>query len=165
MDKGIQISPNTFMLTSGGVGDCTSFGEYIQKNLKLNELRNGVVASPWSTANFVRTSLAKALRSKDSKQVNLIVAGHAPESEDHAGPQVYFIDYMASMARVPFAAQGYVNGSLFMVDGRQKSFCARFDGGARVLVVIAARKHFHCPSRVGGFAYRNWLLTFAYYLE
>ena len=79
-----------------------------------------MIASPWSTANFVRSSLAKALRSKDSKQVNLIVCGHASETETHPGPQVYFIDYMASMARVPFAAQGY--GGMFTLSLLDKHY-------------------------------------------
>lgn len=79
--------------------------------MKLNELRNGVVASPWSTANFVRSQLANALRSKDSKQVNMIVGGFGAEGDAHPGPQVYFIDYLASLARVPFATQGY--GGMF----------------------------------------------------
>ena len=42
MDKSIKLAPNALMLTSGPVGDCTNFGEYIQKNLKLNQLRNGL---------------------------------------------------------------------------------------------------------------------------
>ena len=115
MDKGVTLSPNTHMLTSGPLGDQVNFGEHLQKNLKLNQLRNGqppaaaggrwvwpgagcgvvrgrvpgalrshggglnptvlicapgwvdrtgTVASPWATANYVRHSLATALRSK-----------------------------------------------------------------------------------------------------
>lgn len=41
MDKSLAISPNTLMLLSGPNGDTVNFGEYIQKNLKLNTLRNG----------------------------------------------------------------------------------------------------------------------------
>ena len=53
MDKSIKLAPNALMLTSGPVGDCTNFGEYIQKNLKLNQLRNGPASlSPLHTLSL-----------------------------------------------------------------------------------------------------------------
>jgi 20S proteasome subunit beta 4 len=63
-----------------------------------------VVASPWSNANYVRSTLANALRSKNSYQVNLLVGGfEANEADEHPGPQLYFIDYMSSFARADFS--------------------------------------------------------------
>lgn len=89
------------------VGDCSHFGEFIQKNLKLNELRNGHEASPHAAANYTRTQLATALRSRNSYQVNLLLGGY----DEDEGPSLYYIDYLAAMAKVPFAAHGY--GSFF----------------------------------------------------
>lgn len=107
MDKSAKISNNTLMLTSGPVGDCTHFAEYIQKNVKLNELRNGVEATVWSNANYIRTQLATALRSRGAYQVNLVVGGYSKDDDEKPGPQLYYIDHLAAFAEVPFAAQGY----------------------------------------------------------
>eukprot|EP00041_Stephanoeca_diplocostata_P012892 m.217584 g.217584 ORF g.217584 m.217584 type:complete len:199 (+) comp19131_c0_seq4:48-644(+) len=107
MDKSLAISPNTLMLLSGPNGDTVNFGEYIQKNLKLNTLRNGTTSTPWSNANYVRHELAQSLRSRGPYQVNLLLGGYGEEGCSNPGPQLYFIDYMASMAQVPYAAQGY----------------------------------------------------------
>lgn len=35
--------------------------------------------------------------------VNLLLAGY----DDETGPQLYFVDYLASMVKVPYAAHGY----------------------------------------------------------
>lgn len=58
------------------VGDCVNFGEYIARNLKLNELRNGYEASPWATANYVRRNLADSLRSQ-VREVPILVGRRA----------------------------------------------------------------------------------------
>lgn len=78
------------------VGDCVNFGEYIAKNIKLNELRHGYEASPGATANYVRKNLADALRSRSAYQVNLLIAGY--DAKD--GPQLYYMDYLAAMVSV-----------------------------------------------------------------
>jgi len=54
------------------VGDCSHFGEFIQKNLKLNELRNGHECSPHAAAHYTRTQLSTALRSRNSYQVRFM---------------------------------------------------------------------------------------------
>lgn len=35
--------------------------------------------------------------------VNLLLAGY----DDETGPELYFVDYLASMVKVPYAAHGY----------------------------------------------------------
>eukprot|EP00038_Savillea_parva_P007046 m.167522 g.167522 ORF g.167522 m.167522 type:complete len:199 (+) comp12838_c0_seq1:76-672(+) len=120
MDKSIEIAPNTLMLTSGPLGDVTAFGEYIQKNLKLNSLRNETETSPWSNANFVRHNLASALRTRDMYQVNLLLGGFGSDSEGKVTPQLYFMDHLAAFARVPFAAQGY--GGFFTLSIMDKHY-------------------------------------------
>mmetsp|Transcript_14904 Transcript_14904/g.38180 ORF Transcript_14904/g.38180 Transcript_14904/m.38180 type:complete len:215 (-) Transcript_14904:276-920(-) len=120
MDKSIELTPNTLMLTSGPLGDTVSFGEYIAKNLKLNSLRNDTESSPWSNANYVRHQLAEALRSRNAYQVNLLIGGHGVDKEGNEKPQLYFMDYLAAFASVPFAAQGY--GSYFTLSIMDKHF-------------------------------------------
>lgn len=56
-----------------------------------------------ATANFTRTELAHALR-RGPYQVNLLIGG-----VDEEGPQLYWMDYMASMTKVNKGAHGYAN--------------------------------------------------------
>jgi 20S proteasome subunit beta 4 len=76
-------------------------------NIKLDALRTGAELTPFAQANFVRKKLATMLRSREAKHVDLLFAGYDGTNGEHAGPQLYFMDHLASMARVPFATQGY----------------------------------------------------------
>lgn len=67
-------------------------------------MRNNMELSPAATANFVRGELASALRSRKPYTVNLILGGY-DQIEDK--PTLYWIDYLASLAPVPYAAHGY----------------------------------------------------------
>lgn len=67
----------------------------------------GVTATPWSNANYVRRELATSLRSKGAYQVNLLIGGYGNEGSSNPGPQLYFVDHLAAMAKVPFGAHGY----------------------------------------------------------
>ncbi|KAF6040053.1 PSMB2 [Bugula neritina] len=106
-DKMVPISDNVVMLTSGDVGDCLQFSEYIAKNLQLYKMRNGYELSPEAAANFTRRNLAESLRSRNAYQVNLLLAGY----DEKTGPSLYYMDYLASMNKLPFAVHGY--GSFF----------------------------------------------------
>ncbi len=44
---------------------------------------------------------------QEAKQINLLFAGFDTKTGEHAGPQLYFMDHLACMAKVPYAAQGY----------------------------------------------------------
>jgi 20S proteasome alpha/beta subunit len=87
-------------LTPGPV----QFAEYIQANVQLYSMRNGMELSPSATANFVRGELARALRSKRPYTVNLLLGGYDNIADK---PTLYWIDYLASLAPVPYAAHGY----------------------------------------------------------
>lgn len=80
------------------------FAEYIQANAQLYSMRNGMELSPSATANFVRGELARSLRSRRPYQVNLILGGYDQIADK---PTLYWIDYLASLAPVPYAAHGY----------------------------------------------------------
>ncbi|CAD0112183.1 unnamed protein product, partial [Aureobasidium uvarum] len=61
-------------------------------------------AGDTTTASFIRTELAKALRSKRPYTVNLLLAGYDTINDK---PTLHWIDYLASSAAVPYAAHGY----------------------------------------------------------
>lgn len=67
-------------------------------------MRNGYDLSPSATASFVRNELAKALRSRNPYTVNLLLGGYDAIADK---PTLYWIDYLASCAPLPYAAHGY----------------------------------------------------------
>lgn len=91
------------MAIVGDSGDATQFSEYIGKNMQLYKMRNGYELSPKAAAHFTRRNLADSLRSRTPYNVNILMAGH----DQHDGPQLFFIDYLASSVKVPYACHGY----------------------------------------------------------
>merc|ERR1712100_560667 len=89
---------------------------FIDKNIRLNNLRTGNKMTTKAAANFTRNELASALRS-GPYQADLLVAGC-----DASGPALYFIDYLASMQKCNKAAHGY--GAYFALGIMDRSFKA-----------------------------------------
>ncbi|XP_045158934.1 proteasome subunit beta type-2-like [Mercenaria mercenaria] len=106
-DKMFKLNDNLLMLVTGESGDTVQFAEYIGKNIQLYKMRNGYELSPSAAANFTRKNLADYLRSQTPYMVNLLLAGYDKDE----GPSLYFMDYLASLNKLPFAAHGY--GALF----------------------------------------------------
>ena len=52
-------------------------------------------------SNFIRTKLAESLR-KQPYQISALVGGI-----DERGPQLFWMDYMGTMAEVPYGAHGH----------------------------------------------------------
>jgi 20S proteasome subunit beta 4 len=121
-DKTRPLNKHTLMAFSGEAGDTgnlllprlsrvyantmttVQFAEYIQANIQLYSMRNSTDLSPFEVSSFVRTELAKSLRSRSPYNVNLLLGGY----DSHASkPQLYWIDYLASSAPLPYAAHGY----------------------------------------------------------
>ncbi|XP_015514090.1 proteasome subunit beta type-2 [Neodiprion pinetum] len=98
-----KISDKLVMAVSGESGDTTQFSEYIGKNIQLYKMRNGYELSPKAAASFTRRNLADYLRTRTPYFVNILMAGY----DDETGPELYFIDYLASCVKVPYAAHGY----------------------------------------------------------
>merc|ERR1712215_550078 len=92
------------MAVSGESGDTTQFSEYIAKNIQLYKMRNGYELSPSAAANFTRRNLADYLRSRTPYMVNPLIAGFDVET---GKAELYFMDYLASMIKAPYAAHGY----------------------------------------------------------
>ncbi|KYN06198.1 PREDICTED: proteasome subunit beta type-2-like [Cyphomyrmex costatus] len=102
-----KISDKLVMAISGESGDTTQFSEYIGKNIQLYKMRNGYELSPKAAACFTRRNLADYLRSRTPYFVNMLLAGYDVDS----GAELYFIDYLASCVKVPYATHGY--GGMF----------------------------------------------------
>jgi hypothetical protein len=87
---------------AGPQADVASFVGYVQRNVALNAFRTGLAMSTLSTASFVKTELATALR-KNPYQVNLLIGG----SDKGLGPSLFYIDYLgACVLRGVRAARG-----------------------------------------------------------
>ena len=67
-------------------------------------MRNSHELPPYEVSSFVRTTLAKSLRSRNPYTVNLLLGGYDTRTDK---PQLYWIDYLASSAPLPYAAHGY----------------------------------------------------------
>eukprot|EP00349_Pseudokeronopsis_sp_Brazil_P006744 CAMPEP_0202959128 /NCGR_PEP_ID=MMETSP1396-20130829/3399_1 /ASSEMBLY_ACC=CAM_ASM_000872 /TAXON_ID= /ORGANISM="Pseudokeronopsis sp., Strain Brazil" /LENGTH=189 /DNA_ID=CAMNT_0049677563 /DNA_START=14 /DNA_END=580 /DNA_ORIENTATION=+ len=125
-DKIRELDDHKLMATSGVAADNVNFGEYIQKNLKLYELNNDVKLSSAAAANYIRGELATALR-KGPYQTNLLLGG--ADGEDEVA--LYTMDYLASMAKVNYGAQGYAaNFVLSILDREWKPEMSQEDGMA-----------------------------------
>merc|ERR1719183_272724 len=99
-DKIAQIE-DMLIAAAGPSADTTNFVEFIDKNIRLSTLRNDHKMAVKAAANFTRNEIAYALRS-GPYQCDMLFAGC-----DKAGPQLYFIDYLASMQKCNKAAHGY----------------------------------------------------------
>lgn len=98
-----QLSENLVMAVSGEAGDTTQFAEFIAKNIQLYKMRNGYGLSPKAAATYTRRNLAEYLRTRTPYAVNMLLGGF----DEYDGAQLYFIDYLASLVKVPFASHGY----------------------------------------------------------
>ena len=99
----MKLEDKIGMLISGDPGDCSYFGEFIQKNVHLYNIRHDYPLSPSSAATWTRNKLAYYLR-RSPFHVNTIIGGYDDASKS---AKLYFLDYLGSMADVPFAAHGY----------------------------------------------------------
>ncbi|KAA8497141.1 Proteasome subunit beta type-2-B [Porphyridium purpureum] len=102
MDKIMELDRHRLLCMAGEPGDVAQFTEYVQKNVHLYQLRTGVSQSTRAIANFTRNELAKSLR-KNPYSVNLLLGGY----DQHDGPEVFYLDYLGTLHKMPFSAQGY----------------------------------------------------------
>lgn len=89
-------------------GDTVQFAEYVERNIRLYQIRNLYPLRPSAAASWIRRSLAESLRSRKPYTVNLLLGGYDSATST---PQLYWVDYLGTMTEVPFAAHGY--GSYF----------------------------------------------------
>ncbi|KAI8905488.1 nucleophile aminohydrolase, partial [Gorgonomyces haynaldii] len=103
-DKTKVLNSKTMMVYSGEAGDTVQFSEYIEKNIKLYSMRNGFDLSCKSVAAYVRRELATSLRSRNPYQINVLIAGMTKDAAE-----LYWIDYISNMVKLPFASHGYAS--------------------------------------------------------
>lgn len=103
-DKQKLLGSHLIMAYAGESGDTVQLAEYLERNMRLYSIRNNIELRPRAAASWVRSQLAQSIRSRNPYQVNLLLGGYdAPESE----PALYWIDYLGTLVKVPFAAHGY----------------------------------------------------------
>ncbi|KAG6828665.1 hypothetical protein H0H92_007080 [Tricholoma furcatifolium] len=107
-DKIKTLSPHLLMAYSGEPGDTVQFAEYIERNIRLYQIRNLYALRPSAAASWIRRSLAESIRSRKPYVVNLLLGGYDTATST---PHLYWMDYLGTMTEVPFAAHGY--GSYF----------------------------------------------------
>ncbi|EFO63331.1 Proteasome subunit beta type 2 [Giardia lamblia P15] len=100
-DRTVKIHEGQGMIVTGEDGDVLQFTDYIKHSLKLRSLRQGYTPTVKSSANFIRTELARAIR-EGPYNVYVITGG-----VDAAGPQLYYMDYLGTMGEDNFCVQGY----------------------------------------------------------
>jgi len=103
-DKIKTLSSHLLMAYSGEPGDTVQFAEYVERNIRLYQIRNLYPLRPSAAASWIRRALAESLRSRKPYSVNLLLGGYDIASHD---PHLYWIDYLGTMTEVPFGAHGY----------------------------------------------------------
>jgi len=101
-DKIKVVDGNKLFAVAGPNGDTAQFMEFIEKNIVLYKMRNGIKLGTAAAANFTRNELAHALR-RGPYQVDMLIAGY----DEDEGPSLYFMDYLSSMQKLNKAAHGY----------------------------------------------------------
>uniref|UniRef100_T1J2E8 Proteasome subunit beta n=1 Tax=Strigamia maritima TaxID=126957 RepID=T1J2E8_STRMM len=102
-DKQYKLSEKLLMLVCGEEGDTVQFAEYISKNIQLYKMRNGYGLTPKAAAHFTRRNLADYLRSRTPYNTNILLAGY----DEETGGELFFLDYLATLVKVPYAAHGF----------------------------------------------------------
>eukprot|EP00924_Labyrinthula_sp_SR-Ha-C_P010864 snap_masked-scaffold_47-processed-gene-0.5-mRNA-1 protein AED:0.09 eAED:0.09 QI:0/-1/0/1/-1/1/1/0/202 len=102
-EKTVQIDTHQVLAVSGDQSSRVQFSDYISRNLALMKLRNGRSLSNHAAANFIRSEVAEALRSRGAFQANCLFGSF----DEREGPGLYFMDYLGTMKKVPYTAQGY----------------------------------------------------------
>ncbi|EDV23365.1 Proteasome subunit beta type-2 [Trichoplax sp. H2] len=106
-DKTFKLGDKVMMACSGDPGDSVQFAEFVAKNVELYRIKNGYSMTPNAAANYTRHQLAQSLRSSTPYTVNMLIGGY----DEYDGPSLYYLDYLASLQKLPFGAHGY--GSYF----------------------------------------------------
>ncbi|KAF9552328.1 20S proteasome subunit [Agrocybe pediades] len=103
-DKIKTLSPHLLMAYSGEPGDTVQFAEYVERNIRLYQIRNLYPLRPAAAASWIRRALADSIRSRKPYVVNLLLGGYDTATHE---PHLYWVDYLGTMTEVPFAAHGY----------------------------------------------------------
>eukprot|EP00630_Chrysocystis_fragilis_P005866 CAMPEP_0197395094 /NCGR_PEP_ID=MMETSP1165-20131217/6334_1 /TAXON_ID=284809 /ORGANISM="Chrysocystis fragilis, Strain CCMP3189" /LENGTH=195 /DNA_ID=CAMNT_0042920845 /DNA_START=60 /DNA_END=647 /DNA_ORIENTATION=+ len=114
-DKVLELDSFKLLGSAGVSADCVSFTEYIQKNLALYKMNNGLTLSTLAASNFIRGELARALREGPS-QTNMLLGGYDVKD---GSASLYYIDYLASSNKVNFGCHGYASNFVLSILDRE----------------------------------------------
>lgn len=132
------LAPTRFYGTEHSI---VQFAEYIQANAQLYSMRNEADLSPKALAHYVRGELASSLRSRKPYTVNLLLGGVDPITHK---PSLFWLDYLASLAAVPYAAHGYAQCVLSflapILNGGRKSCAIKLIETSQVLLPLYPRQ-------------------------
>lgn len=105
MDKIRHLDSHKLFAAAGAPGDVSKFAEHVTKDVRLYNLRSGITMSTAAVAHYTRGELAKFLR-KSPYQCNVLLGGYdgAPNGD---GPVLYSCDYLGTLHKLTFAAEGY----------------------------------------------------------
>ncbi len=144
-DKIYELDDKLVMAAAGPQGDRANFAEYVQRNIQLYKYRNDLPMTVKAAANFTRNELATALR-RAPYQVNLLMGGFDAKT----GPSLYYMDYLGSMKKMDFAAQGYASYFTFSIFDRYFKKGMNLEQGKELMqkCIKELRKRFlmNCPN-------------------
>ncbi|KAJ9105561.1 hypothetical protein QFC19_003543 [Naganishia cerealis] len=83
--------------------DTNNFVDYVERNLRLYQIRNNTELLPAPASAFIRKELANSIRSRSPYAVNLLLGGY---DKVHSEAHLYSIDLYGTKAILPYAAQG-----------------------------------------------------------
>lgn len=111
VDSIVKLDNHKLLAMAGENADQAMLGDWCFANMTLQRMRaNGRESSTAEAANDIASKLAHALR-RGPIQVNSLIAGvDSPMSEfddGEIGPQLYYLDYLGTILKLPFAAHGY----------------------------------------------------------
>ena len=102
-DKTFKLDSHCLMSLSGDIADRDNFGALVRVNTDFQRFKNnGRRASVKRSAEYVRGELAKAIR-KSMKQVSPVIIGYDVRKQ----AQLYWMDYLGTIADVNYCSQGY----------------------------------------------------------
>ena len=102
-DKITQINNFKVMACSGEQPERYSWSTYVERNMKLMEYRTGHEPDVESTAQWMRSSMADALR-RAPFQVNCLMGGY---DLNEKCAKLYWMDYLGTLQQTSKGAHGY----------------------------------------------------------
>ncbi|KAG8525471.1 putative proteasome subunit beta type-4 [Bacidia gigantensis] len=128
---GLSAERQDFVRILGAPGwESSRFAEYVSANCQLYSMRNNTDLRPAAVASFIRGELARSLRSRNPYTVNVLLGGMDPITHE---PHLYWLDYLASCAPVPYAAHGYAQYYCLSILDKHHNPNIDFEQGMKIL--------------------------------
>lgn len=98
-----QLSPSLCMAYGGEPGDTENFVDFVERNLRLYQIRHNIELAPGPASAYIRKILAEAIRSRRPYAVNVLLGGFDKiQDESH----LYWMDPYGTKVKVPYTAGG-----------------------------------------------------------